>query len=98
MTRIGKNVILAHNGLGVVINRNAIIGEGSIIFQNVTIGGRDGRGAPIIGKNCFIGPGVCILGGVKIGNNVSIGANSIVINNIPDNTTVVAPLGRIIYK
>jgi len=94
--KLGKGVILKHNGLGVVIHPKAIIGENTQIYQNVSIAGRNNRGTPIIGSNVFIGCGACILGGIKIGNNVSIGANSVVLNDIPDNAVVVGIPGKVI--
>lgn len=85
---MGKNVELKHGGLGVVIHPKAVIGEGTIIYQNVTIGGRENRGYPIIGKNVYIGAGACILGGIEIGDNVKIGANAVVVKSVPNDTTV----------
>lgn len=93
---IGRGVEFQHNGLGCVIHSKAVIGENTKIYQNVTIGGRNGRGHPTIGKNCFIGAGACILGGVTIGNNVTIGANATVIEDVPDNAVVVGPKASII--
>lgn len=94
--RLGKGVILQHNGLGVVIHPDAIIGENTQIYQNVSIAGRNNRGTPTIGKNVFIGCGACVLGGVTVGNNVSIGANAVVITDIPDNAVVVGVPGKIV--
>ena len=85
---LGKNVQLKHGGLGIVIHDNAIIGENTIIYQHVTIGGREDRGHPTIGKNVYIGTGSCILGKVHISNNVKIGANSVVLNDVPEGITV----------
>lgn len=93
---IGKNVQLKHGGLGIVIHDKTEIGEGSVIFHNVTIGGREGRGNPKIGKNVYIGTGACILGDVEIGDNVKIGANSVVLKNVPPNKTVVGIPARIL--
>lgn len=94
--KLGKGVILKHNGLGVVIHPKAVIGEGTQIYQNVSIAGRNNRGTPIIGKNVFIGCGACVLGGVTIGDNVSIGANAVVITDIPDNAVVVGIPGKVV--
>jgi serine O-acetyltransferase len=93
---IGKNVTFEHNGLGCVIHSKAVIGENTMVYQNVTIGGRNGRGHPVIGKNCFIGAGACILGGITIGDNCMIGANATVIEDVPSNSTVVGPKAIII--
>lgn len=51
---------------------------------------------PKVGKNCIIGTGACLLGNIKIGDNVKIGANSVVLNDVPDNCTVVGIPARII--
>ena len=93
---IGKNVVFQHNGLGCVIHSRAIIGEGTEIYQNVTIGGRNGRGHPVIGKNVFIGAGACILGGITIGDDAVIGANSTVIEDVPKGGIVVGNKAKLI--
>lgn len=95
---IGRNVVFQHNGLGCVIHSKAVIGDNTVIYQNVTIGGRNGRGHPVIGKNCFIGAGACVLGGITVGDNVMIGANATVITDVPSNATVVGEKARIIMK
>ncbi|GIM54975.1 hypothetical protein CAPN005_16220 [Capnocytophaga cynodegmi] len=94
--RLGKGVCFEHSGLGVVIHPDAIIGEGTTILQNVTIGGRNSVHAPQIGKNVYIGCGACVLGGITVGNNVMIGANAVVITDIPDNAVVVGVPGKIV--
>lgn len=94
--KLGRGVVLQHNGLGVVIHPKAIIGEKTVILQNVSIAGRNNRGTPIIGKNVFIGCGACVLGGIKIGDNVSIGANAVVITDIPNNAVVVGVPGKVV--
>ena len=91
-----------HEKSGCHINRNAIIGKNCIIFQNVTIGIRSlddmERRAPVIGDDCVIGAGACLLGGITIGDNVKIGANTVVLHDVPSNSTVVGVEGRIISK
>ena len=96
-TILGKNVNIAHAS-GIIIHQNAKIGDNVIIYQNVTIGRRNGKisDAPTIGNNCIIGAGACILGKIIIGNDVKIGANCVVIDNIDDNCTVVVQKNRII--
>lgn len=81
--RLGKNIVFAHNGLGVVINEEATIGDNCKIMQNVTIGGRGNHGVPTIGNNVLIGCSAAILGGVTIGDDAKIGANAVVIGDIP---------------
>lgn len=95
---IGKNVVFKHNGLGCVIHHNAQIGDNTVIYQNVSIAGRNNRGVPKIGRNCFIGAGACILGGIVIGDEAKIGANTTIIENVPAKTTVVGYKGRLIKK
>lgn len=93
---------LVHQQSGCHIARNAIIGEKCVIFQNVTIGIKSlddmDRKAPEIGDNCVIGAGACLLGGIKVGDNVKIGANTVVLHDVPSNSTVVGVEGRIINK
>lgn len=86
--KIGKGSIIKHNGLGVVLHNKCVIGENVTIMQNVTIGGRNGRGAPILENNVFVGVGACILGNVIIGENSMIGANAVVIKDVPKNVVV----------
>ncbi len=97
---IGKNVGFFHNGLGVVIHKHAQIGDGTLIYQNVTIGGNGkdekSNGTPIIGKNVFIGAGAVILGPVSIGDNARIGANSVVLIDVPEGATAVGVPAKVI--
>lgn len=88
---------MPHGLSGIFINDKAVIGCGCVIFHQVTIGEYNGK-APIIGENCFIGAGAKLIGGIKIGNNVKIGANYIVVTDIPDNATVVMDKPRVIIK
>ncbi len=91
---------LPHGIKGIFITDCAKIGEGCTIFQQVTIGLKncDDTEGPILGNNVVIGTGAKIIGKVKIGNNVKIGANAIVVEDIPDNATVVMKKPRIIIK
>lgn len=81
---------------GIVLHQNSVIGEGTIIYQNVCLGGRKGKGGPLVGKNCIIGAGACLLGEINIGDNVNIGANAVVLQDVPDNCTVVGVPAKII--
>lgn len=86
---IPRSTSFEHHGIGVVINRNVRFGENNVIHQNVTFGSRDKNGCFIVtGDNCFFGCGCAILGVIRIGNNVKIGANTVVLKDVPDNTTV----------
>jgi serine O-acetyltransferase len=93
---IGKYVVFQHNGLGCVVHSKAVIGDRTEIYQNVTIGGRNGRGHPIIGADVFIGAGACILGGITVGDRAIIGANTTVIEDVPVGGVVVGEKSRII--
>lgn len=88
--RIGDEFYIGHFG-GIIISSNAIIGNNCNIAQGVTIGisGRkDRRGVPIIGNNVYIGVNAVIAGAVEVGDNAVIGANSLVIDMVAANTTV----------
>ncbi|MBW8383251.1 MAG: serine acetyltransferase [Youngiibacter sp.] len=86
---MGAGSYFSHSGLGVVIVQSAVIGKNVKIMQNVTVGGRNGTGSPIIGDNVFIGAGASILGGVRVGNGAVIGSNAVVIQDVPDNAIAV---------
>lgn len=95
---IGKGLFIDH-GTGVVIGETAIIGNNVTMFHGVTLGGvgkEKGKRHPTIGNNVFIGTGAKILGDITIGDNSKIGANSVVLKDIPNNATVVGVPGKII--
>lgn len=93
-TKMG-NVEIAH-GIGIVIHQSSVVGDGTKIYQNVTIG--SGEHGPRIGDNCILGAGCCILGDIVIGNNVRVGANAVVLKDIPDNCTVVGVPAHIVRQ
>lgn len=96
--QLGRGVTFEHQH-GIVIHGNTVIGDGCIIRQGVTIGNRHIEKpleAPIIGTNVNIGAGAKILGKVNIGDNVVIGANAVVIKDIPDNAIAVGIPARVI--
>jgi serine O-acetyltransferase len=98
--QIGQGVFIDH-GIGVVIGETAIIGDDCLIYQGVTLGGTGkeiGKRHPTLGENVVIGGGAKVLGNIQIGNNVRIGANSVVLRDVPSNCTVVGIPGRIIYR
>ena len=89
--QIGKKLFIDH-GMGVVIGETSTIGDNCTIYHNVTLGGTgksNNKRHPDLGNNVMVGTGAKILGPIKIGNNVKIGANSVVLEDIPDNVTVV---------
>ena len=96
---IGEGTFITYHGLGVVIHKNAVRGKNCCIRQHVTIAGGRG-GIPTIGDNVEINAGAVIVGPVHIGNYVRIGANAVVIQDIPDNCTVVGVPAKVVrvYK
>ena len=98
--QIGKGVFIDH-GMGVVIGETAIVGDYSLIYQGVTLGGtgkESGKRHPTLGENVVIGGGAKVLGNIQIGNNVRIGAGSVVLRDVPSNCTVVGIPGRVVYR
>jgi len=96
--KIGKGVFIDH-GMGVVIGETCIIGDDVLIYHGVTLGGtgkEKGPRHPVIGNNVVIGAGTTILGRVNIGANAKIGSNTVVMQDIPEGSTVVGEQGRIV--
>lgn len=87
--QIGDSLHLPHGLNGVIIGNKAVIGSHATIFHQVTIGGRNSLGEPVIGDRAFIGVGSKILGPVIIGNDANIGAMSVVVKDVPDNATAI---------
>jgi serine O-acetyltransferase len=95
-TEIGPGFYIGHFG-GIVVNAASKIGKNCNISQGVTLGqaNRGNRmGAPIIGNNVYIGPGVKIIGRVVVGDNVAIGANCVVTKDFSDNSVIVGVPGK----
>lgn len=88
---IGKGLFIDH-GMGVVIGETAEIGDNVLIYHGVTLGGTGkdtGKRHPTVGNNVVIGCGAKVLGPINIGDNAKIGANSVVLKDVPDNSTTV---------
>jgi serine O-acetyltransferase len=97
---IGQGVFIDH-GMGVVIGETAIVGDYTLIYQGVTLGGtgkQTGKRHPTVGENVVVGAGAKVLGNIQIGNNVRIGAGSVVLRDVPSDCTVVGVPGRIVYR
>ncbi|MEM8716871.1 MAG: serine O-acetyltransferase [Cyanobacteria bacterium P01_G01_bin.4] len=97
---IGSGVFIDH-GMGVVIGETAIVGDLSLIYQGVTLGGtgkESGKRHPTLGNGVVVGAGAKVLGNIQIGNNVRIGAGSVVLREVPSDCTVVGVPGRILYR
>ena len=95
--QIGKSFFIDH-GMGVVIGETSIIGNNVLLYQAVTLGGTGlvkGKRHPTIGNNVVIGTGAKVLGNITVGDNSYIGANAVVIKDVPPNSTVVGVPGRI---
>lgn len=94
---IGKGTKFGYGGIAVVIHARAVIGKNCMIGQDVTIGGKSGwYEVPVIGDNVIINAGARILGPVRIGNNVEIGANCVVVKDVPSNCVVAGVPAKII--
>ena len=94
-TDIGGGLIIQH-GFSTIINAKKI-GENCHIYQQVTIG-FNGTEQPVIGNNVRICCGAKVIGGVNIGNNVVIGANAVVVKDVPDNVVVAGVPAKIIKQ
>ena len=97
---IGKRLFIDH-GMGVVVGETTIIGDEVTIYQGVTLGGtgkEQGKRHPTIGNGVVIGAGARVLGNIEIGHNSRIGAGSVVLRSIPDDSTVVGVPGHIIFR
>jgi len=95
-SQIDGGLLIPHPN-GIVIHPKSTIGPNCLIFQQVTIGEKDG-GIPKIGGHVDIGAGAKVLGGIVIGNHVCIGANAVVINDVADGCTVAGIPARVISK
>ncbi|WP_410504518.1 DapH/DapD/GlmU-related protein [Ligilactobacillus salivarius] len=97
--KIGKNLVIYHP-YGIVVNKNVIIGANVILRHQTTIGnkGNGVGGVPHIGNNVNIGSGAALIGKIKIEDNVTIGAHSVVTNDVYENTTVVGVPAKVIKK
>lgn len=97
---IGKRLFIDH-GMGIVIGETAIIGDDVTLFHGVTLGGLGGtpgeKRHPTIGNRVLCGAGSTVLGNLNIGDDVKIGANAVVLTDVPANTTAVGTPARLIH-
>lgn len=93
-SKLGGGLLITHPN-GIVIHPMAEIGPNCLIFQQVTIGTRDG-GIPTIGGHVDIGAGAKVIGGIRIGDHVRIGANAVVLESVPDGCSVAGIPAQII--
>jgi len=98
--KIGRRLFIDH-GMGVVVGETTAIGDEVTIYQGVTLGGtgkEQGKRHPTIGNGVVIGAGARVLGNIEIGHNSRIGAGSVVLRSVPDDSTVVGVPGHIIFR
>ena len=98
--QIGRRFFIDH-GMGVVIGETTIIGDDVTLYQGVTLGGtgkETGKRHPTIGNNVVVGSGARILGNITVGENCRVGAGSVVLRDVPDNSTVVGVPGHIVFR
>ena len=93
----GRNLRLPHPN-GVVFHSHAVIGDDCMVMQQVTIGQLATGDLPVIGSGVYIGAGAKVLGPVKIGDGARIGANAVVITDVPPGATAVGVPARIMVK
>lgn len=95
---IGKNFFIDH-GVGVVIGETAVVGDNCTIYQGVVLGGtgkEQGKRHPTLKNNVMVGAGAILLGNIVIEDDVKIGANSVVLHDVPKGATIVGVKAKII--
>jgi serine O-acetyltransferase len=98
--RIGRRVFIDH-GMGVVIGETAIVGDDVTLYQGVTLGGtgkEEGKRHPTLRHGVFVGNNANILGNITIGENSRVGAGSVVVRDVPPDSTVVGVPAHIVYQ
>lgn len=98
--RLGRRLFIDH-ATGVVIGETAIVGNDVTMYQGVTLGGtgkEHGKRHPTICSNVFIGNNANVLGNVTVGENSRVGAGSVVLADVPPNSTVVGVPAHIVYR
>jgi serine O-acetyltransferase len=98
--KIGKRLFIDH-GMGVVIGETAEIGDDVTLYHGVTLGGTSlnkGKRHPTLGNQVVVGAGAKILGAITIGEKSRIGANAVVVKDVPPNSVVVGVPGQIVLR
>lgn len=88
--QVGSGVLFGYSGLGIVVHARTKIGNRVKVSQNVTLGGRSGHlDVPVIEDDVEIGAGACVLGPIRVGAGAKIGANAVVLRDVPAGAIVV---------
>ena len=98
--KIGRRFFIDH-GEGVVIGATTIIGDDVLIYQQVTLGGtgkEQGKRHPTLGNGVIVGAGAKVLGNITLGDYVRVGAGSVVVEDVPEYSTVIGIPGRIVKR
>jgi len=98
--RIGRRVFIDH-GMGVVIGETALVGDDVTLYQGVTLGGtgkQSGKRHPTLRNGVFVGNNANILGNITIGEHSRVGAGSVVVRDVPPDSTVVGVPAHIVYQ
>ena len=91
--------LVIDHGTGIVVGATAEIGDDCLLYQCVTLGGTgisSGKRHPTLGNDVMVGSGAKILGPIRIGDHARVAANAVVLQNVPDNSTVVGVPGRVV--
>lgn len=99
-TNISSGFFIGHF-FGIVVNANCCIGKNCNISHGVTLGQANRgkrRGSPSLGDNVYIGPGAKLIGAIRVGDNVAIGANCVVVKDVPDGAVVVGIPARVVSQ
>lgn len=99
-TRIGPGLYIGHFG-GIVLSDQAVLGADCNLNHGVTIGAKYGGrnpGVPVIGDRAYLGPGCAVIGGITLGNDVAVGANSVVMESVPDSGVVAGVPAKLVSE
>jgi serine O-acetyltransferase len=97
---VGHRLFIDH-GMGVVIGETCVVGDDVTLYQGVTLGGtgkEKGKRHPTLGNGVVVGTGAKVLGNITVGDNCRVGAGSVVLRSIPDNSTIVGVPGHIVLR